>query len=145
MQKSSSQKALKVISIIMIIFAAIGILLGMITAFGGGAIGVVGSASDDSALLAGGILMVMGAMMLVGGVINLVIGIFGLRGANDPQKIGVFFVLSIIGIVFAGLQVLSNFMNGSMDVTTILSSLVGLILPVACVILANNIKKENGM
>ena len=143
MQKSSSQKALKVISIIMIVFASLGILFALLATLGGGALGVLGAADSDDAMVAGGLLAAMGIIMLIGSAIDLVIGIFGLRGANDPRKIGVFFVLAIIGVVFAAFEVLGNFMNGSMDASTIFSSLFGLVLPVVCVILANNIKKEN--
>ena len=42
----------------------------------------------------------------LGGAINLAIGIFGLRGANDPRKIGAFYVLAIIGLAFAVLSAL---------------------------------------
>ena len=97
MQKTTSQKALKVISIIMIVFAALTLLL----------------------------------------------GIGGLRGANDPRKIGAFYVLAIIGLAFAVLSALGTFFGGSADGGDIASALFGLVLPLVCVLLAYNIKKEN--
>ncbi|MEG1826723.1 MAG: hypothetical protein RR218_05625 [Gordonibacter sp.] len=124
----------------MIVFASLGILFSLLTTLGGS---VLGTANSNDAMVAGGLLAAMGIITLIGSIVDLVIGIFGLRGANDPSKIGVFFVLAIIGVVFAALVVLGNFMNGSMDAGTIFSSLLGLVLPVVCVILANNIKKEN--
>ena len=120
MQKTTSQKALKVISIIMIVFAALTLLLGI-----------------------GGIVTGGALVILLGGAINLAIGIFGLRGANDPRKIGAFYVLAIIGLAFAVLSALGTFFGGSADGGDIASALFGLVLPLACVLLAYNIKKEN--
>ncbi len=146
MQKSSSQKALKVISIIMIVFAALAIVGGLVVTAGGGLLGVEGvNTADDDVTLTGGLAMVLGLMFLVGGIVDLIIGIFGLRGANNPKKIGVFFVLAIIGVVFAAISALMTLMGGTIDASTIISELISLALPIVCVILANNIKKENGM
>ena len=86
---------------------------------------------------------VAGFVILLGGAINLAIGIFGLRGANDPRKIGAFYVLAIIGLAFAVLSALGTFFGGSADGGDIASALFGLVLPLACVLLAYNIKKEN--
>ena len=132
MQKTTSQKALKVISIIMIVFAALTLLLGIGGIVTGGALGILGAGSGDA-----------GSVILLGGAINLAIGIFGLRGANDPRKIGAFYVLAIIGLAFAVLSALGTFFGGSADGGDIASALFGLVLPLACVLLAYNIKKEN--
>ena len=145
MQKTTSQKALKVISIIMIVFAALTLLLGIGGIVTGGALGILGAGSGDagSAALVGGVAAVAGFVILLGGAINLAIGIFGLRGANDPRKIGAFYVLAIIGLAFAVLSALGTFFGGSADGGDIASALFGLVLPLACVLLAYNIKKEN--
>ena len=127
MQKTTSQKALKVISIIMIVFAALTLLLGIGGIVTGGALGILGA----------------GFVILLGGAINLAIGIFGLRGANDPRKIGAFYALAIIGLAFAVLSALGTFFGGSADGGDIASALFGLVLPLVCVLLAYNIKKEN--
>ena len=132
MQKTTSQKALKVISIIMIVFAALTLLLGIGGIVTGGALGILGAGSGDA-----------GSAALLGGAINLAIGIFGLRGANDPRKIGAFYVLAIIGLAFAVLSALGTFFGGSADGGDIASALFGLVLPLVCVLLAYNIKKEN--
>ena len=141
MQKTTSQKALKVISIIMIVFAALTLLLGIGGIVTGGALGILGAGSGD----AGSAALVGGFVILLGGAINLAIGIFGLRGANDPRKIGAFYVLAIIGLAFAVLSALGTFFGGSADGGDIASALFGLVLPLACVLLAYNIKKENNL
>ena len=134
MQKTTSQKALKVISIIMIVFAALTLLLGIGGIVTGGALGILGAGIGDA-----------GFVILLGGAINLAIGIFGLRGANDPRKIGAFYALAIIGLAFAVLSALGTFFGGSADGGDIASALFGLVLPLVCVLLAYNIKKENNL
>ncbi|WP_080797121.1 hypothetical protein [Arabiibacter massiliensis] len=146
MQKSSSQKALKVIAIIMIVFAALSIAAGLLAMAGGGLAGYVGvDSSDDGAVMLGGFAMLLGFVALLGGAIDLLIGIFGLRGANDPSKIGVFYVFAIIGLVLAVLDALGTFFGGNADGSDIFGAIVGIILPLVCVLLASNIKKENSL
>ena len=146
MEKTTSQKALKVVSIIMIVFAALTLLIGIASIVGGGAIGMAGAGSNESDLaLVGGLAVAAGLIVLLGGCIDLLIGIFGLRGANDPRKIGAFYVLAIIGLVFAVLSALGTLFAGSADGSDIVSALVGLLLPAVCVLLAYNIKKENSL
>ena len=147
MQKTTSQKALKVISIIMIVFAALTLLLGIGGIVTGGALGILGAGIGDagSAALVGGVAAVAGFVILLGGAINLAIGIFGLRGANDPRKIGAFYALAIIGLAFAVLSALGTFFGGGADGGDIASALFGLVLPLVCVLLAYNIKKENNL
>ena len=48
MQKTTSQKALKVISIIMIVFAALTLLLGIGGIVTGGALGILGAGSSEA-------------------------------------------------------------------------------------------------
>ena len=146
MQKTTSQKALKVISIIMIVFAAFTLLLGIGGIVTGGALGVLSAGVDDagSAALVGGVAAVAGFVILLGGAIDLAIGIFGLRGANDPRKIGTFYVLAIIGLVLAAINALGAFFSGG-DGSDIASGLFGLVLPLVCVLLAYSIKKENNL
>ena len=134
MQKTTSQKALKVISIIMIVFAALTLLLGIGGIVTGGALGILGAGIGDA-----------GSAALVGGVAAVAGFVFGLRGANDPRKIGAFYALAIIGLAFAVLSALGTFFGGSADGGDIASALFGLVLPLVCVLLAYNIKKENNL
>ena len=70
MQKTTSQKALKVISIIMIVFAALTLLLGIGGIVTGGALGILGAGIGDagSAALVGGVAAVAGFVILLGGL-----------------------------------------------------------------------------
>ncbi len=147
MEKTTSQKALKVLSIIMIVFAALAILMSLAAIIGGGAIGVMGagSAEGSSAALVGGFAMILGFVLLFAACFDLVVGIFGVRGANNPSKIGVFFVLAIIDLIISVISALMTFFGGSADMTEIISTIVGVIIPCVFVLLANNIKKENAL
>ena len=72
------------------------------------------------------------------GAFDIVVGAFGVRGANDPSKIGVFWVLCIIGIVFNALGLIMEATSSGVSA----SSLIGTLLVVVLFILANNIKKQ---
>ena len=86
-------------------------------------------------------LFVLGAGALISGVIDLLIGIFGLRGAKDPRKIGPFFVFSIIGLVLSILNLIISLTSGVSDLTTIGSNIVSVALLIGCVVLANKVRQ----
>lgn len=85
---------------------------------------------------------VAGFVILLGGAINLAIGIFGLRGPTTRRSARS--TLAIIGLAFAVLSALGTFFGGSADGGgDIASALFGLVLPSSACFLAYNIKKEN--
>lgn len=118
----------------MIVFAAITMALGLLLMLGFGLVAY----PDASMAATGAVVGLAGIGVIIGGGINLLIGILGVRGANNPAKIMPFFVLSIIGLVFGALSFIMNISQGSFEP----SSLVGLALQIACVVLAFNVKKE---
>ena len=153
---SSTQKTLRVICIIIIVFAVIGILAGLAVMGLGGLIGGV-SATDPSALStsidgltaeetaalgvgAGVFTGVIGFIVVISALIDLLIGILGLRGAKDPAKIGPFSVFCIIGIVLNALSLIAGVAQGS-DASTIISSIISLALVIWCYVLARKIKE----
>lgn len=137
---SGSQKALKVVSIIMIIYAIIVVLLGAFLCFGASIPGVAGQAIDvnGSTIDAAALSVAMGAGFVISGVFYLIIGFLGHRGAKNPAKIGPFFVLSVIGVVLAVVGSVMAVMQGSFP----LSQLIGLLVVILCAVLAFNIKKQ---
>ena len=64
MQKTTSQKALKVISIIMIVFAALTLLLGIGGIVTGGALGILGAGSGDIASALFGLVLPLACVLL---------------------------------------------------------------------------------
>lgn len=137
---SGSQKALKVISIILIVWAIVVILLGGFMAAGSAVPGMsaqsidVGGSTMDMATAA----LAFGIGTVVGGVVNLIIGLLGLRGAKNPHKIGLFFALCVIGLVLGIVGIVMNIMQGAFQWT----SLVSLAIIAACTLLAAKIRKQ---
>ena len=147
MERSGSQKALKVISIIGIIGGILTLISAGIMLFGGGLLaGVTDEVIVDGMTNAevGGMVGFAGAISLIAGLVYLIQGILGVRASNDFTKINPVWILAIIGIVFAVLSFISLFVNGE---PVQMSEIVGGVASVAFAGLyfwiANNIKKQN--
>lgn len=146
---SGSRKGLKVISIIMIIFSILTFLLGVLSVLGIGASWVPDFVSDFStrnrtnAEVAGaaGLMIFAGITWLFSGLLYLMIGIFGLRGASSPSKIMPFYVLSVIGLILCVMGIIGNAVLGVLAETAP-TTIPGLVLFAVCVLLAHNIKKQ---
>lgn len=142
---TGSQKAIKIISIILIVVGIVALIAGLITFAGGMAL--VGAGAEASSIdqqfyvSSAGLFFVLGAGALISGVIDLLIGIFGLRGAKDPRKIGPFFVFSIIGLVLSILNLVISLTSGVSDLTTIGSNIVSVALLIGCVVLVNKVRQ----
>ena len=142
---TGSQKVIKVVSILVIIVAILSILLGLASCVGGFA-GVAASSGvseseQETLALGAGVLFFLGGGAIISGVIDLIVGLLGLRGAKNPDKIMPFFVIAIIGVVFAVLNLAGSFTSGQLDGTSIVSAIVQLALMALCVYLANNVRK----
>ena len=112
--RTGTQKALRITSIIMIIFGVLVALSGAIIIASGAAADSLGlndavnfqgidavNAMDpnDPDLVAGiAVGLVLGVVLVGSGVVDLVVGALGLRGARDPRKVKPFFVLCVIGL-----------------------------------------------
>ena len=142
---TGSQKAIKIVSIIVIVISILSILAGLASCVGGfaGVAASEGASQSDQEMLAlgAGLLFVLGGTAIIGGLVDLVVGLLGLRGAKNPDKIMPFFVIAIIGLVFAILNLIGCFTSGQLDVSTIVSTVVQLVLMALCVYLANNVRK----
>ncbi|MCB7038285.1 hypothetical protein [Eggerthella sinensis] len=137
---SGSQKALKIISIIMIVWAIVVILLGAFMAAGSAVPGVSSETIDtgDGIMNMSTAALAFGIGTIVGGVINLIIGLLGLRGAKNPRKVGAFFVMCIIGLIFGIAGLVLDIMNGALA----WSDIVSVLIVVVCTCLAQSIKKQ---
>ena len=146
MERSGSQKALLVFSILEIIGAVIALITGLMAFMGAGAVlsdaGTVagsGITQDQGA----GILVLVSGILVVEGVWSLLCGIFGVRAANDNQKIMIVWVFCLIGVILAIVGIIAAIINGQFgnQVWSLIGSLVfsGLMF-----FIANNIKREAG-
>lgn len=137
---SGSQKTLKIISIVMIVWAVITVVIGALLAAGSALPDLAQDTIDVSGttLNAASAVLTAGLIVVVNGVLNFIVGCFGLRGAKNPKKIGVFFVLCIINLVLGVLGIVLNIVNGSFQWT----SLISLAIVIVCTYLAVAIKKQ---
>lgn len=133
---SGSQKAVKIISIIMIIAGVIVGIMGLgIVLTGGAGLALTDDTTTSAEVLGGGIGIVLTA------IVNIIIGCCGLRGAKDASKIKPFYIFCIIGLVVSLAGVVVGFVQGQ-GMTAISSNIVSLLLIIICVLLANNVRKQ---
>lgn len=140
MEKSTSQKIVKVLGILSIIGAVL-CLLGAVGMFGMGGIGAANAGETPDQDLAVGIasVFIVGILLLVSGIFELLQGIFSLRAAKDATKAQPLWVISIIALVFSVISLISSFGGESQS---ILSSVFSVVICAVVLYLANNIKKQ---
>lgn len=137
---SGSQKALKVISIVLLVWGVLMALLGVFLVAGSQVPGLSAESMDvngttmNMATAAVGI----GAGIIVVGVVYAIIALLGLRGAKNPRKIGAFFILCIIGLVLGLVSLGMGVAQGTFQ----WQSLIGLVIIAVCAYLANVVKKQ---
>ncbi len=139
---SGARKALKVIAIIMIVLAALQIVLGAMIAFGASfMVGQQSATLEGVTVDVGSSLQGVGIMAVVSGIVSLIVGILGVRGANDPSKIGPFKVLAIIGLILCAIQFVMYVATGQFA-SYGLSGVLTLIVQIAIVVLAFKVQNE---
>ena len=119
---------LKVVSILQIIFGALTLLLGLLAS---GLFAAGGAAGGASAGVVAG-LIGLTVVFVIGGVFDILCGIFGLRAVKDASKATPAVVVGAIALV---LSVISLFMDFSVQ------SLLGCVIPVLYFVFALNAKK----
>ena len=156
MQRSGSQKFLLVVSVITIILSIFIIISGVVINVAGGffggtseAVELANSLSDETGTAItssqiGGIATFTGMLMIINGIVDLILGILGVRAANDNQKIMPVWVLALISLVLDAIGIVMMLVNGPLDANNILTALVGLACSALLFWVANNIKKQAG-
>jgi len=151
MERSGSQKFLLVISIISIVIAALGILGSIAGIMGGAFVGAadpqeVSSALSDTGLTQGeasGFVVGVFLVLLIASAVQLIVGILGVRAANDNQKIMPVWVLALVEVILYIIGIIIAIVNGSFG-TDWLSSIISLAFGILMFWVANNIKKQAG-
>ena len=146
MERSGSQKALLVLSIIEIVGGIIALITGAMAFLGAGAVltdanTVAGSGVTQDQ--AAGIFVILSGVLIIEGIWSLLCGIFGVRAANDNQKIMIVWVFCLIGVIIAVVGIIAAIINGRFgnQFWSLLWTLVGSGI---MFFIANNIKKEAG-
>ena len=146
MQRSGSQKVLLVLSIIEIIGGVLALITGAMAFLGAGAV------LTDAATVAGsgvtqdeaaGIFVILSGVAVIEGSWSLLCGIFGVRAANDNQKIMIVWVFCLIGVIISVVGIVAAIINGSFG-NQVWSLLFTLVCSGIMFFIANNIKKEAG-
>ena len=151
MQRSGSQKVLLVLSIISIIGAVLVLLSGLAIMLGGALIGSVDATEAADALAGTGITQsqagvfagVSGLVIVFAGVIELIVGILGVRAANDNQKIMPVWVLALIELILYAISLIMICVNGTFG-TEGVGAIVSVIVAALILWICNNIKREAG-
>ena len=146
MQRSTSQKILKVISIISVVGAIIAII-GAVLMLAGGILfaqsGAEGVVEGMTAAEAGASVAFAGYFTLVEGLICLLEGVLGLRAAKDSRKIMPVWIIAVIGLAAGIISLVMTVFRGGVDASQY-GSLIGSVASSALMFwLANNIRKQN--
>ncbi len=131
-------KFLKVASIIMIVGAALGIILGIVYLLGVGLLAAALQIGDKM-----GLLYVSGILIIVASVAQLVAGIMGVKACKEPQKAKACIVWGIIIVVLSVLSViLSLAAGGDFKISNAILNLVVPILYIVGAVQVNNAYKS---
>ncbi len=150
MERSGSQKALLVLSIIEIVFAVLALIGGISSVVLTGV--VAGSTPDivaqgrvtaNEAATGTAVLAILSGVVIISGIWSLLCGIFGIRAANDNQKIMIVWVFTLIGVIGGVVALIAAIVNGSFGQSAF-ALIIGLIMDGILFWIANNIKKEAG-
>lgn len=140
---SGARKALKVMSILTIVMAIIQIVTAALIVFGSSfMVGMQEAELNGSTVDVGVALMGVGVMALVSSVVSLIVGILGVRGANDPSKIGPYKVIAIIGLALCVIQAAASLFTDQIASFGI-SGVLSLVFMAVLVFLAFKIEKED--
>lgn len=145
---SGYQKALKVIAIIEIVIAVLCIGLGILffAAVGSGDPALSDTVDiEGQAYSFGAVGVIGGGFMIVIGIFELITGILGVRGANNPSKIGPFYVLAGFCLGLSIVELILAFVSlaqGTADGSTVSSGIFSVVINAVCVWLAAKIKKQ---
>lgn len=141
---SKSQKYIKIVSIISIIAGIVSALICIIGALGVGVATSSPELASDLNSIEGytpevGSSIVSGLIgSAIGGLFNIIVGIFGLRAAKDANKVGPLYVWSLVSLVLNVVGLIATAATGNLEAASVLS----LIFPILLFICARNVKKQ---
>ena len=135
---SGSQKYIKIVGILNIIGGAFYILIAILGFLGKGVVGdeaLIKEAGDSNAPAAVNVFLIV---MIIIGLISLIIGILGIRAANDPAKAGPLFKLAVISLGISVINLFVGIFGGNFSI----HSLIECVPPALMTWCSNNLKKQ---
>lgn len=145
MQKSKGSGFLKVCGILMIIGGALTIVISGILGISGYVVGneMVNSGELQAGQTIGTVVLVSAILSLIGGILELIAGIVGVKNNNKPEKATLCLVWGIIVLVLNLISLIFSLSGGSSGVGSIIVSVIfSLALPVLFIIGAVQNKKS---
>ena len=133
----AGSKLLKVVGILMIIFSAITLVVGIVGLVGLGALLAVSNGTVMGVVVWAAVL----AYILAGAVIELVAGITAVKHWANPAKAQTCVAWGVVLLVLVALNALFGLIGGE---SSLLSTLIGLVLPVLYIVGANQLKQQAG-
>lgn len=153
MERSGYQKTLKVISIIDIVAGVFAILAGGLFFAGAGLLSSPEMASETATLVnetglsteaLGGITSAIGFAGVLGGALEILTGVLGLRAAKDSQKIMPVWYLAIISLALNVVSLVTGLFQGQINGSNIVSYITSILFAGLMFWVANNIKAQAG-
>ena len=93
--KPTGSSVLRVASIIMIVFAVINLVVGLLMMMG-----VFFASADEELGIAAGVAAVIGVVAFIGGLLNLFVGVVGLKASKRNDKNTLAFILGVISVIY---------------------------------------------
>lgn len=148
------KKALKILSVLMIIGAVILVMVSILSLASGGLLGVAGMESRpvtedeietaDAAFILGSVIVILGILLLITAIFNLITGIFGLRGAKgDAAAAGKSKVMACISLAITIISDVIMLATGEAEATNALSMVLGIALSVCFIYIAYRVQHED--
>ena len=136
---SGSQKYIKIVSILNIIGGAFYILIAILGFLGKGVVGdealIKEAGGDSTAPAAVNVFLIV---MIVIGLFSLIVGILGIRAANDPGKAGPLFKLACVSLGISVINLFVGIFGGNFSI----HSLIECVPPALMTWCSNNLKKQ---
>ncbi len=119
---------MKVVSILLVIGAAISIIMGLLGLIGSG---VIGAAGGSAGMVVGGVLILYFIVVLIFAILQLVAAISGIKNCNNPEMAGRLMIFGIVLIVMAALNLIIGTVTSGFQVSYIFSFLLPILYTVA--------------
>lgn len=145
MNRSGSQKALLVISIINIVLGVLALILSILGFVAGTTLSAAGPIAAEQAGLtveetavAAGLFSGISIVGIISSILEIIVGVLGIRAANDASKIMPVWIISLIEVASVVIAIIFSLVNGNFEPSSILTLAFG------CLVfwIANNIKNQ---
>lgn len=122
---STNRKALKIVSLLQIVMAAVAVFLGCLGFFAGNL------AEEEAGILGVLVANIDGILYLVCAVLTFFCAVMGIHGANQPSRLGSHRLIAVLVVVFAVLTIFAAGLGADIPVA---AALIGVLALVAAVL-----------